>query len=72
LAPSAFRNLRVITEHHGREVPTVGRFLLFARNRFNRFPDAWLQAGRFAGRDRVRIQDSSEIRTYLPGTAPLS
>ena len=66
LAPSAFRNLRITTEHHGREVPTVGGFLLFARNRFDRFPDAWLQAGRFAGRDRVRILDTSEIRTYLP------
>jgi ATP-dependent DNA helicase RecG len=40
LAPTAFRNLRVTTEHHGREVPTVGGFLLFARNRFDRFPDA--------------------------------
>ncbi len=69
LAPSAFRNLRVTTEHHGREVPTVGGFLLFARNRFDRFPDAWLQAGRFVGKDRVRILDSSEIRTYLPQAA---
>ncbi len=69
LAPTAFRNLRVTTEHHGREVPTVGGFLLFARNRFDRFPDAWLQAGRFAGKDRVRILDSSEIRSYLPQAA---
>ncbi len=69
LAPSAFRNLRVTTELRGREVPTVGGFLLFARNRFNRFPDAWLQAGRFAGRDRTRILDSSEIRGYLPHAA---
>lgn len=69
LAPSAFRNLRVTTELRGREVPTVGGFLLFARNRFNRFPDAWLQAGRFAGRDRTRILDSSEIRSCLPQAA---
>jgi predicted HTH transcriptional regulator len=69
LAPSAFRNLRVTAELHGREVPTVGGFLLFAKDRFNRFPDAWLQAGRFAGRDRAKILDSSEIRSYLPQAA---
>jgi predicted HTH transcriptional regulator len=28
-----------------------------------------LQAGRFAGKDRVRILDSSEIRSYLPQAA---
>ncbi len=66
LTPSAFRNLRVTTKHQGREVPTVGGYLLFARNRFARFPDAWLQAGRFAGKDRTRIVDSSEIRSHLP------
>jgi ATP-dependent DNA helicase RecG len=69
LMPSAFRNLRVTTELHGRDVPTVGGYLLFARNRFDRFPDAWLQAGRFAGRDRAKILDSSEIRSYLPQAA---
>jgi ATP-dependent DNA helicase RecG len=69
LVPSAFRNLRVTTELNGREVPTVGGFLLFARDRFNRFPDAWLQAGRFAGRDRAKILDSSKIRSYLPQAA---
>jgi ATP-dependent DNA helicase RecG len=42
LALSAFRNLRVTTGHHGHEVPTVGGFLLFAKNRFDRFSDAWL------------------------------
>ena len=69
LKPSAFRNLRVTAKHQGREVPTVGGFLLFAKNRFDRFPDAWLQAGRFAGEDRTRIVDSSEIRSYLPQAA---
>jgi ATP-dependent DNA helicase RecG len=69
LAPSTFRNLRITTKHQGREVPTVGGFLLFARNRFDRFPDAWLQAGRFDGKDRTRIVDSIEIRSYLPQVA---
>ena len=69
LVPSAFRNLRVTTKHQEREVPTVGGFLLFGRDRFDRFPDAWVQAGRFAGKDRARILDSSEIRSYLPQAA---
>ena len=30
LAPPAFRNLRVTTELHGRDVSTVGGFLVFA------------------------------------------
>ena len=69
LAPSAFHNLRITTKHQGREVPTVGGFLLFGRDRFVRFSDAWVQAGRFAGKDRARILDSSEIRSYLPQAA---
>lgn len=38
----------------------------YSRRKFPLSRDAWLQAGRFAGKDRVRILDSSEIRTYLP------
>ncbi len=69
LLPSAFRSLRITTIYQGREVPTVGGLLVFGRNRFDRFPDAWLQAGRFAGKDRARLMDSSEIRSYLPQAA---
>ncbi len=67
--PSAFRTLRVTTKYHGHEVPAVGGYLLFGKNRFDRFPDAWVQAGRFAGKDRSHILDSAEIRTYLPRAA---
>jgi len=56
--------LRMVTEHQGRIVPTVGGMLLFGRHREIHFPDAWIQAGRFAGRDRTRIDDSVEIRSY--------
>ena len=66
LVPSALHSLRLTTKHQGREVPTVGGLLLFGRNRFDRFPDAWLQVGRFAGRERARIMDSGQIRGYLP------
>jgi ATP-dependent DNA helicase RecG len=69
LTPAAFRTLRVTTKYQGREVPTVGGFLLFGRDRFDRFPDAWVQAGRFAGTDRARILDSTEIRDHLPQAA---
>lgn len=47
--------------HQGREVPTVGGFLLFGKDRQTLFPDAWIQVGRFEGKDRSRILDSSEI-----------
>jgi predicted HTH transcriptional regulator len=69
LTPSSFRTLRVTMRYQDRDVPTVGGYLLLARNRFDRFPDAWVQAGRFAGKDRSRLSDSVEIRTHLPRAA---
>ena len=63
------RTLHLATTHQGREVPTVGGLLLFGRAevREGRFPDAWIQAGRFEGVDRTRILDHVQIRTHLPG-----
>jgi predicted HTH transcriptional regulator len=55
--------LRLITDHQGRRVPTVGGVLLFGRDRERHFPDAWIQAGRFGGNDKSRILDGAEIRT---------
>ncbi len=55
--------LRLLTEHQGRKVPTVGGMLLFGKDRERHFPDAWIQAGRFAGTDKTRILDRAEIRT---------
>jgi ATP-dependent DNA helicase RecG len=54
--------LRFVTKHQGRVVPTVGGMLLFGIDRERHFPDAWIQAGRFAGTDKSRILDQSEIR----------
>ena len=45
--------LRIVTKHQGRKVPTVGGMLLFGYERERRFPDAWIQAGRFDGLDKV-------------------
>jgi predicted HTH transcriptional regulator len=38
--------------------------LLFGRERSRLFPDAWIQAGRFAGTQKVTILDQLEIRCY--------
>ena len=56
--------LRMVTDHQGRRVPTVGGTLLFGRDRECYFPDAWVQVGRFAGRDKSRILDRAEIRVF--------
>jgi predicted HTH transcriptional regulator len=37
--------------------------ILFGRERERHFPDAWIQAGRFAGADKSRIVDRAEIRS---------
>jgi ATP-dependent DNA helicase RecG len=60
--------LRLVTDHQGKRVPTVGGMILFGRDRARHFPDAWIQAGRFAGTDRSRIVDRTEIRS-LPASA---
>ncbi len=56
--------LRLVTTHQGRKVPTVGGMLLFGSERLRHFPDAWIQAGRFDGKDKTRIADQIEIRSY--------
>jgi len=58
--------LKLIARHQGRKVPTVGGMLLFGKERERYFPDAWIQAGRFQGRDRSQIVDTVEIRAHLP------
>jgi predicted HTH transcriptional regulator len=63
------QSLKVTASYQGRIVPTIGGVLLFGHSRLHHFPDAWVQAGRFAGNDRRRILDSTEVRSYLPGAA---
>jgi len=69
LARQDLLTLKIVTRYQGRTVPTVGGILLFGSNRMERYPDAWIQAGRFAGSDRRRLIDSLEVRSYLPGIA---
>jgi predicted HTH transcriptional regulator len=54
--------LRLLTTHQGHTVPTVGGMLLFGKERERHFPDAWIQAGRFAGEDKAKILDGAEFR----------
>ena len=62
LARRDLETLRLVADHQGRKVPTVGGMLLFGQERERHFPDAWIQAGRFQGADRSRIVDRAEIR----------
>ena len=57
------QTLRLVTPHQGRLVPTVGGVLLFGTDRLAHFPDAWVQAGRFAGADKATIADHLDIKT---------
>jgi ATP-dependent DNA helicase RecG len=69
LTRTDWNTLRVPTKHQGRQVPTIGGLLLFGKDRFSLFPDAWIQAGRFAGTTRTRLSDSLEIRSAFPRAA---
>lgn len=69
LTRSGLQSLKITASYQGRIVPTIGGVLLFGAARLDRFPDAWVQAGRFAGSDRRRILDSMEVRSHLPGAA---
>jgi predicted HTH transcriptional regulator len=64
IARRDLETLRLVTDHQGRKVPTVGGVLLFGRDRQRHFPDAWIQAGRFRGTDKSRILDRTEARSH--------
>lgn len=68
LARRDLETLRLVTDHQGRKVPTVGGMLLFGRDRERHFPDAWIQVGCFEGTDKTHIVDRAEIRA-LPTRA---
>jgi predicted HTH transcriptional regulator len=63
LGRADLETLRLVTADQGRKVPTVGGMLLFGLDRERHFPDAWIQAGRFRGTDKSRIDDRAEIRS---------
>ncbi|MDH3413869.1 MAG: helix-turn-helix domain-containing protein [Gammaproteobacteria bacterium] len=57
--------LRLVTNHQGHKVPTVGGMLLFGQERRAYFPDAWIQAGRFEGKDKAKIFDHADLKMPL-------
>ena len=61
LALGSLKSLQLTTTHQRREVPTVGGVLLFGVERLKLFPEAFIRAGCFAGTDKSRILDSTEI-----------
>ncbi|MCF6178310.1 MAG: helix-turn-helix domain-containing protein [Geopsychrobacter sp.] len=58
--------LRLLTKEQGRLVPTKGAMLLFGKDRERYFPDAWVQCGRFVGKDKAEIFDHIELYDHLP------
>ena len=60
--------LGLVSRHQRRTVPTVGGLLLFGKERLSRYPDAWIQVGRFAGTDRTDLVDRANLTDY-PVTA---
>ena len=59
-------SLRLVARYQGHFVPTVGGMLLFGKDRELIFPDAWIQCGRFIGKDKAAIFDHIEIHEHLP------
>ncbi len=64
LKKSDLETLKLIIKYQGRDVPTIGGIILFGKDREKYFPDAWIQAGRFKGKDKRDIIDSQEIHSY--------
>ena len=75
---SEFRNLTggdldvlgLCTTFQGRRVASVGGMLLYGQDRLGHFPDAWIQAGRFAGHDKAEILDRLDLKMPLPEAVP--
>lgn len=66
LANTDLATLGMVVKEGARTVATTGGILAFGRDRMKWFPDAYLKAGCFAGKDRTKIADSAEFNTCLP------
>ncbi|MHB1340551.1 MAG: ATP-binding protein [Coriobacteriia bacterium] len=65
VSPAVLKTLKLTTLQGGNAVPTVGGMLLFGRDRLERYPDAWVQAGRFRGLTKSAVVDSADITAGL-------
>jgi predicted HTH transcriptional regulator len=66
LVEKDLESMRLVAGHQGHMVPTVGGMLLFGKDREMIFPDAWIQCGRFIGKDKADIFDHIDINEHLP------
>jgi predicted HTH transcriptional regulator len=66
LGENELLTLRLLKTEQGQLVPTKGAILLFGKERDKHFPDAWVQCGRFIGRDKADIFDHIELHDHLP------
>ena len=66
LSEKELLTLKLVKPVQGRLVPTIGGVLLFGNEREERFSDAWIQCGRFAGTTKSVIFDHIEIHEHLP------
>lgn len=66
LTEQVLQSLKIITKEQDKFVPTRGGMLLFGKNLQFHFPDAWIQCGRFVGKDKADIFDHIEIYDHLP------
>jgi predicted HTH transcriptional regulator len=65
LKPKDLESLRLLVNHQGRKVPSVAGMLICGKDRLARFPDAWLQVGRFRGENKSLLVDQREISGNL-------
>ena len=66
LDESSLLTLKLLVHDQGRLVPTRGAVLLFGKQRELHFSDAWVQCGRFTGKDKSVIFDHIDIHESLP------
>ena len=57
-------SLGILTTCQQKKTPTAGGVILFAKERLEYFPDAWIQVGRFFGITKTKIIDTREITSY--------
>ena len=58
--------MRLLKKDQGRLVTTKVDVLICGKERALQFPDAWVQCGRFIGRDKARIFDHIDLHDHLP------
>jgi len=66
LSDKELMTLKLLVKYQGSLVPSNGAVILYGSNRLDRFPDVWIQCGRFRGLSKSDIFDQTEIHESLP------